>query len=115
MRFLVTGVAGFIGSHLAEELILLGHSVVGIDNLSNGLTSNVEFLKNLAHAKKNFEYIQTDIRDKQACLDFTKNIDVVLHQAALGSVPRSFKSPLEFHETNTTGFLNVSILFYNFF
>ena len=107
MRFLVTGAAGFIGSHLAEELISNGHSVIGIDNLANGLTSNVDYLKNLDSTKNNFTFIEADIRDKLACEQFTKNIDIVFHQAALGSVPRSFKHPLDFHETNTTGFLNV--------
>ncbi len=107
MRFLVTGAAGFIGSHLAEELIVKGHSVVGIDNLANGLTSNIEYLKKLDSSKNNFKFIEADIRDKLACSQFTKNVDVVFHQAALGSVPRSFKNPLDFHETNTTGFLNV--------
>ncbi len=107
MRYLVTGAAGFIGSHLAEELVRQGHSVVGIDNLSNGLTSNIQYLKNLAQAKGNFEFVEADTRDLQACSKFTKDIDVVFHQAALGSVPRSFKSPLDFHNSNATGFLNV--------
>jgi UDP-N-acetylglucosamine/UDP-N-acetylgalactosamine 4-epimerase len=101
-RWLVTGVAGFIGSHLAERLLSLNQVVVGLDNLQTGLESNLDLLRSHKNAKS-FQFWKADIREPLTI----DNFDFVLHQAALASVPRSIENPQEFHETNVTGFLNV--------
>ncbi len=103
MRILVTGAAGFIGSNLCESLIEKGHEVIGIDNFSTGLSVNL----NRLYPYSNFSFLEGDIRDRDFCNKITFQIDVVLHQAALGSVPRSLKNPLVSNEVNVTGFLNV--------
>lgn len=103
MRYLVTGAAGFIGSHIVETLIKAGHEVRGLDNLSTGHRHNIEpFLKD-------FEFIEADIRDAKACHAACAGVDHVIHQAALGSVPRSIEDPITSHEVNTTGTLNMLI------
>lgn len=94
---MLTGVAGFIGSHVADALINEGHEVIGIDNLSNGLKSNIN---------KEVQFHQIDIRDPQI-EDLFSGIDVVFHQAALGSVPRSFQNPNETNDVNINGFANI--------
>lgn len=111
--WLVTGVAGFIGSNLLEKLLLLNQKVVGLDNFETGSKKNIHSA--LEDAKKisgkdlgnNFKFIDGDIRDIKTCLNACKNIDYVLHQAALGSVPRSIKYPIDTNNTNITGFLNI--------
>lgn len=103
MKYLITGVAGFIGSHLLETLLKEGHEVVGLDNLLTGHMHNIEpFLSN-------FEFIEGDIRDMDACTRACVGVDHVLHQAALGSVPRSVTDPITSHEINTTGTLNMLV------
>lgn len=103
-RFLVTGGAGFIGSHVLDFLLETKASHVKIlDNLSTG------YLDNITHCKEqaNFEWIEGDITDPSTCLSICHNVDVVIHLAALGSVPRSIANPLASHAANSTGFLNV--------
>lgn len=99
--WLVTGAAGFIGSHLAENLLRLGQTVIGLDNLSTGRRENVAHL--------DLRLIEGDIRSAETCREACRSVDVVLHQAALGSVPRSIDHPLATHESNINGFLNMLI------
>ncbi len=102
-RILVTGGAGFIGSSLCERLLSEGHEVVCIDNLSTGKLNNMsDFIHH-----DNFNFHQKDIRDYDACLEHFQGIDVVFHQAALGSVPRSIDNPINTNSVNISGFLNV--------
>ena len=104
-RILVTGGAGFIGSNLCEKLLLKGNEVVCFDNFSTGKRENIEvFRKN-----KNFTLIEGDIRSIEDCQEASKNVDFVLHQAALGSVPRSIKDPVTTNEVNVNGFLNMVV------
>ncbi|MCB0391661.1 MAG: SDR family oxidoreductase [Bdellovibrionales bacterium] len=107
--WLVTGCAGFIGTNLVKKLISLNQKVVGLDNFSTGLKSNIEFLNQLASTNPNssFEFYEGDIRALEDCQKAMSDVDFVLHQAALGSVPRSIKNPLASHESNVSGFLNV--------
>jgi UDP-N-acetylglucosamine/UDP-N-acetylgalactosamine 4-epimerase len=106
--WLITGVAGFIGSNLLEELLSLGQNVVGIDNFSTGYQANIDDVtSSTAGSKGNFRLIRGDIRDLNACRKATKGVDYVLHHAALGSVPRSIDDPLMSHSVNVDGFLNV--------
>ena len=100
---LVTGGAGFIGSNLCEALLDQNNKVVCFDNFSTGNRENIKpFLSN-----KNFELIEGDIRNYDHCNKATKSIDLVLHQAALGSVPRSIEDPILTNEVNVSGFLNM--------
>lgn len=101
--FLVTGVAGFIGSHIAENLVETSVLVRGMDNLSTGFMENLEGFKSHAY----FEFMWGDIRDFRDCQKACKGIDVVFHEAALGSVPRSVDNPIGTHENNATGTLNM--------
>ncbi|MDB2495134.1 SDR family oxidoreductase [Flavobacteriaceae bacterium] len=102
---LVTGGAGFIGSNLCEALLNKNNKVVCLDNFATGKRENIkEFLEN-----SNFTLIEGDIRKLEDCLKATKDIDYVLHQAALGSVPRSIKDPITSNEVNVTGFLNMLV------
>jgi len=100
---LVTGGAGFIGSNLTEALLKLGANVTVFDNLETGRKSNIEEFFN----HPNFTFIEGDIRDYDECLNAVKGIDVISHQAALGSVPRSIEFPHNTHAVNATGFLNM--------
>ncbi len=100
---LITGGAGFIGSNLCEYFLNKGYSVVCLDNFSTGHRSNIESF--LDHS--NFRLIEGDIRDIVTCEQAVQNIDYVLHQAALGSVPRSINDPITTNEVNVTGFLNM--------
>ena len=101
-NILVTGGAGFIGSHLADYLLSLGHCVSVLDNLVNGSETNLlEAVKS-----KNFTFIKGDILDKKTCLQVTNNIDVIYHLACLG-VRHSLHSPFENHRVNAEGTLNV--------
>ncbi|MCG2611295.1 SDR family oxidoreductase [Flavobacterium sp. SM15] len=100
---LVTGGAGFIGSNLCDYFLGKGHKVTCLDNFSTGFRHNVEpFLQH-----PNFTLIEGDIRDFQVCVRALDGIDYVLHQAALGSVPRSIQDPITTNEVNVTGFLNM--------
>lgn len=108
-RWLVTGVAGFIGSHLLEKLLKLGQTVVGLDNYATGHVRNLEEVRELAGAAawRRFTFIEGDIRALADCRRACSGVDFVLHHAALGSVPRSVEDPLAAHESNLTGFLNM--------
>src|SRR5262245_50530915 len=98
--YLITGGAGFIGSHLAEELVRRGHSVRVLDNLTTGKRHN------LAHVP-GVEFIEGDIADLAACARAVKGVTYVLHQAAIPSVPRSVKDPLTSNRANIDGSLNI--------
>ena len=101
--FLVTGGAGFIGSNLCEAILDMGYKVRCLDNLSTGFQSNIDLFIN----NKNYEFINGDIRDFDACMKACKDVDYVLHQAAWGSVPRSIEMPLLYEEINIKGTLNM--------
>jgi UDP-N-acetylglucosamine 4-epimerase len=104
-NYLVTGGAGFIGSNIVERLLHDGHFVRVLDNFSNGKRENIyEFEK-----KTNFELIEGDVRDLHICQTACKDIDFVLHQAALGSVPRSIAEPINSNANNVDGTLNMLV------
>lgn len=107
--WLVTGAAGFIGSNLVETLLDAGQTVVGLDNFSTGHRRNLDELQRLLPAEYagRFRMIEGDIRDRDQCAAAVEGIDFVLHQAALGSVPRSIDDPMTSHDVNVTGFLNM--------
>ena len=104
--WLVTGGGGFIGSHLVETLLAGGQRVVVLDNFATGHRSNVEAFT--GGVGERFRLVEGDIRDPDACREAAEGVDVVLHQAALGSVPRSLKDPLTTDAVNVHGFLNVA-------
>lgn len=104
-KILVTGGAGFIGSNLCEALLALGAQVVCLDNFATGHKHNIEeFLSN-----KDFILIEGDIRNLETCQKACKGVDFVLHEAALGSVPRSINDPITTNEVNVSGFLNMLV------
>ncbi|MGR5357463.1 NAD-dependent epimerase/dehydratase family protein [Vibrio chagasii] len=107
--WLVTGVAGFIGSNLLEKLLKLNQTVVGLDNFATGHQHNLDEVKSLVSEEQwsRFTFIEGDIRDPKACQQAVQGVDYVLHQAALGSVPRSIADPLTTNAANITGFLNM--------
>ncbi|MEF1248704.1 NAD-dependent epimerase/dehydratase family protein, partial [Vibrio owensii] len=107
--WLVTGVAGFIGSNLLEKLLKLNQTVVGLDNFATGHQHNLDEVKGLVSEAQwgRFTSIEGDIRDPKACQQAVQGVDYVLHQAALGSVPRSIADPLTTNAANITGFLNM--------
>ncbi len=105
-KILVTGAAGFIGSHLVEALLNLDYCVIGIDNFSNGKHQNIEYLTKLPTAN-NFTFIEGDLRDVNFCEKVCTDIDVIYHQAALGSVPRSINEPQLYFDNNLGGMLNL--------
>ncbi|MBA3662180.1 MAG: SDR family oxidoreductase [Gammaproteobacteria bacterium] len=109
--WLVTGVAGFIGSNLMETLLKLNQKVVGLDNFATGFQSNIDdVLKKMTPSQRNnFIFHEGDIRNPDDCKKAVEHCDYVLHQAALGSVPRSIEMPEMTHQTNVTGFLNMLI------
>ncbi|MCA1929394.1 SDR family oxidoreductase [Rheinheimera sp.] len=109
--WLITGCAGFIGSNLLETLLKLGQKVVGLDNFSTGKQHNLTQVQQIVGAElwQQFRFIEADIRDPQACLNACEGVDYVLHQAALGSVPRSINDPIATNETNISGFLNMLV------
>ena len=109
LNWLVTGSAGFIGSHLVEALLRHGQRVTSIDNFSTGRRENLDEVERAvgAQAWKRHRFIEGDIADPQACRAACHGVDVVLHQAALGSVPRSIADPLATHRANVTGFVNM--------
>jgi UDP-glucose 4-epimerase len=102
-RYLITGIAGFIGSTLAHALVAQGHEVRGIDNLSTGS------LDNLADIRRAISFEQTDLQDVAGMKTACEGVDFVLHQGALASVPRSVKDPLGSHQSNINGTLNLLI------
>ena len=108
-KWLVTGVAGFIGSNLLEMLLKLEQNVIGLDNFSTGHKKNLELIKANINEEnwKRFEFIEGDISDFNTCLQVTRNVDYVLHQAAIGSVPRSIEDPLTTNRANIDGFINM--------
>ena len=111
--WLVTGVAGFIGSNLLEKLLTLNQKVVGLDNFDTGHQHNIDLAiedANKATGKdlsNNFSFIEGDIRELKDCKRACINVDYVLHQAALGSVPRSIEDPINTNKANIDGFLNM--------
>ncbi len=107
--WLVTGAAGFIGSHLVEQLLGLDQKVVGLDNFSTGKRENLALVREaVGEARwKSFRFIEGDIRSLDTCAAACESVDVVLHQAGLGSVPRSIDKPLRTHDSNVNGFLNM--------
>jgi UDP-N-acetylglucosamine 4-epimerase len=109
--WLITGVAGFIGSNLLEALLKLDQRVVGLDNFATGHQRNLDEVQGLVSQEQwgNFQFIQGDIRQLPDCQKACTGVDYVLHQAALGSVPRSLADPLTTNETNITGFLNMLV------
>ena len=110
-KWLVTGCAGFIGSNLLEYLLKLDQTVVGLDNLSTGYQHNLDDVRGLVSEKqwKRFRFIYGDIRNIDACKEAVSGIDNVLHQAALGSVPRSIENPISTNDSNINGFLNMLV------
>lgn len=109
--WLVTGVAGFIGSNLLENLLRLDQRVIGLDNFSTGHRRNLDEVRSLVDARQweRFTFIEGDIRDLDSCKRACEGVDHVLHQAALGSVPRSLADPITSNATNISGFLNMLV------
>lgn len=117
--WLITGVAGFIGSNILEELLGLDQKVVGIDNFSTGYEKNLTEVRNLVTEKQwaNFVFIEGDVKNIEDCRRAMTwvgplgkfNVDYVLHQAALGSVPRSLEDPIRTNENNVSGFINILV------
>jgi UDP-N-acetylglucosamine 4-epimerase len=107
----VTGCAGFIGSNLVESLLSLGQRVVGLDNFATGFRHNLDDVRENvgADAWSRFTFIEGDIRDLATCHAACREVEIVLHQAALGSVPRSIKDPIASHQANVDGFLNMLV------
>ncbi len=107
--WLITGAAGFIGSNLLETLLGLGQRVIGLDNLVSGHRKNLDEVRAAVTAEqwRRFHFVEGDIADLAACRSAMTGVELVLHQAALGSVPKSMSDPLGCHRSNVTGFLNV--------
>lgn len=110
-RWLITGVAGFIGSNLLEELLALDQQVFGLDNFSTGKQENLDDVQGEVASEKwsRFRFMRADIGDLDACLNACEGVDFVLHQAALGSVPRSIDDPIRTNQSNVDGFLNMLV------
>jgi UDP-N-acetylglucosamine 4-epimerase len=109
--WLITGVAGFIGSNLLETLLRLNQRVVGLDNFSTGHQRNLDEVKTLVNLEQweNFKFIEGDIRKLDDCHQASQGVDYILHQAALGSVPRSIEDPITTNGSNIDGFLNMLV------
>ena len=109
--WLVSGVAGFIGSNLLETLLRLNQKVVGLDNFATGRQHNLDEVQGLVTPEQwaNFKFYEGDIRNLEDCKKACANVDYVLHQAALGSVPRSIADPITTNAANITGFLNMLV------
>lgn len=110
-RWLVTGVAGFIGSNLLERLLRMGQTVVGLDNFLTGYQKNLDMVRDLVgpEAWSRFTFVEGDIRDLDTCRQVCRGVRHVLHEAALGSVPRSIDDPLLSNSCNITGFLHMLV------
>jgi UDP-N-acetylglucosamine 4-epimerase len=110
-RWLVTGSAGFIGSHLLETLLALGQEVVSLDDFSTGHRSNLDEVRGAVGeaAWRRHRFVEGDIADLITCRQACEGVDLVLHEAALGSVPRSIADPVTTHSANATGFLNMLV------
>lgn len=110
-KWLVTGVAGFIGSNLLESLLRLDQQVVGLDNFSTGKRANLEEVRGSVSSSQwaRFRFVEGDIREPAVCASACSGRDYVLHQAALGSVPRSIANPLASHDNNVTGAVNMLV------
>jgi len=109
--WLITGAAGFIGSNLLEHLLKLDQRVVGLDNFATGYQRNLDEVRSLVSAEQwaRFQFIEGDIRNPEDCARACEGVDYVLHQAALGSVPRSLNDPITTNAANITGFLNMLV------
>ncbi len=109
--WLITGVAGFIGSNLLETLLLLNQKVVGLDNFATGFQYNLDEVQSVVTTEQwhHFDFIKGDIRNLSDCQKACVGVDYILHQAALGSVPRSIADPINTNETNISGFLNMLV------
>lgn len=110
-KWLVTGCAGFIGSNLLEQLLKLDQTVIGLDNFTTGYQHNLDEVQSLVTSEQwsNFTFIKGDIRNPNDCQTAVNGVDYVLHQAALGSVPRSIEDPITTNSANITGFLNMLV------
>ena len=110
-KWLVTGCAGFIGSNLIEELLKLNQTVIGLDNFSTGKQSNLDEVQSVVSSKQweRFRLITGDICALETCRTICKGVDYILHQAALGSVPRSIDDPIATNNANVTGFLHMLV------
>lgn len=109
--WLITGVAGFIGSNLLEKLLRLEQRVIGLDNFSTGKPANLHEVRELVGPEqwRRFTFVEGDIREPSTCREACREVDFVLHEAALGSVPRSIADPIASNENNVTGFLNMLV------
>jgi UDP-N-acetylglucosamine 4-epimerase len=109
--WLITGVAGFVGSNLLEKLLLLNQKVIGLDNFSTGFQSNLDEVKSIVTISQwnNFTFLEGDICNLETCKQVCKNVDYVLHEAALGSVPRSIQDPIATNHANISGFVNMLV------
>ena len=113
--WLISGVAGFIGSNLLEKLLVLNQKVIGLDNFDTGYQKNIDEAINDANeivgkdVSKNFKFIKGDIKSFNDCKQACRGVDYVLHQAALGSVPRSIEDPISTNEANIDGFINMLV------
>ena len=109
--WLITGVAGFIGSNLLEELLLLNQKIVGLDNFATGFQHNLDEVQGLVSEEQwqGFTFIEGNIRKLEDCQAACIGVDYVLHQAALGSVPRSIADPINTNDTNISGYLNMLV------
>ena len=110
-KWLVTGVAGFVGSNLLEHLLRMNQRVVGLDNFSTGKRRNLEEVRSLVTEEQwqRFSFVEDDIRNLDICREVCCGVKFVLHEAALGSVPRSIEDPIATNENNVTGFLNMLV------
>jgi UDP-N-acetylglucosamine 4-epimerase len=110
-HFVVTGAAGFIGSNLVEELLRLDQTVAGLDDFSHGKPANLQAIRDAVGEERwsRFRFVEGDIRDATTCRALCRGASAVLHQAALGSVPRSLEEPALYHAVNVTGTLNMLV------
>ena len=111
LTWLITGVAGFIGSNLLQALLERDQVVIGLDNFSTGSQKNIDLVEDKVEARQwqRFRLIEGDVRDLAVCKQSCKGVDVVLHHAALGSIPRSVADPIASHQSNVDGFLHMLV------